>query len=39
MLNNLFKKKDIGNDNNTFSNERPNIPDGMWVKSSYIMKI
>ena len=32
MLNNLFKKKDIGNDNNTFSNERPNIPDGMWVK-------
>ena len=32
MLNNLFKKKDLGNDSNNFDNERPNIPDGMWVK-------
>lgn len=32
MLDNLFKKKGFDNENNTIEKDRPNIPNGMWIK-------
>lgn len=32
MLDNLFKKKGFDNENNTVEKDRPNIPNGMWIK-------